>query len=242
MVSKVRGIVIKEMPAGETGKRIVVLTREHGKMLLSARGAKNAKSGILAATQLFSYCEFMLYEGKGFFSITQADVIESFFEIRNDIDRLAYGSYILELTDRVSFEELENNSAFELLFRALFVLAQGKQNPRLTAIIYIIRLLKECGLMGGAYCSECGRHLEDTAYYGPLADGLVCGKCSETASYRIGCGALRALGHMSESGMKELFGFRVSDEVLAQLWRFADVNRRKYFGEHFKSLEYLENA
>ena len=58
MVSKVNGIVIKETDAGETGKRIVVLTREHGKMLLSARGSKNAKSGIMAATQLFSYCEF----------------------------------------------------------------------------------------------------------------------------------------------------------------------------------------
>ena len=75
MVFNVNGIVIKEMMAGETGKRILVITREHGKMLLSARGSKNVKSGILAATQLFSYCEFTVFEGKGFYSVTQADVI-----------------------------------------------------------------------------------------------------------------------------------------------------------------------
>ena len=58
MVSKVNGIVIKETDAGETGKRIVVLTKEHGKMLLSARGAKNTKSGIMAAHSFFHTANF----------------------------------------------------------------------------------------------------------------------------------------------------------------------------------------
>ena len=123
MVFNVNGIVIKEMTAGETGKRILVITREHGKMLLSARGSKNAKSGIMAATQLFSYCEFTVFEGKGFYSVTQADVIESFYGIRNDFERLAYGAYILELTERTSFEEMEDNAAFDLLLKTLSVLS-----------------------------------------------------------------------------------------------------------------------
>ena len=86
MVFNVNGIVIKEMTAGETGKRILVITREHGKMLLSARGAKKITSKTMAGTQLFSYCEFTLFEGKGFYSVTQADVIESFYGISEDIE------------------------------------------------------------------------------------------------------------------------------------------------------------
>lgn len=43
MVFNVNGIVIKEMTAGETGKRILVITREHGKMLLSAPWVKKCK-------------------------------------------------------------------------------------------------------------------------------------------------------------------------------------------------------
>ena len=125
MVFNVNGIVIKEMTAGETGKRILVITREHGKMLLSARGSKNAKSGIMAATQLFSYCEFTVFEGKGFYSVTQADVIESFYGIRNDFERLAYGAYILELTERTSFEEMEDNAAFKNAVGIIF----GKAGP-----------------------------------------------------------------------------------------------------------------
>ena len=126
MVSNVNGIVIKETAAGETGKRILVITREHGKMLLSARGSRNAKSSIMAAAQLFSYCEFTIFEGRGFYSVTQADVKESFYGIRNDFERLAYGAYILELTEKATFEEMENNMAFELLLKTLSVLSAGK--------------------------------------------------------------------------------------------------------------------
>ena len=55
MVLKVKGIVIKESDTGEAGKRIVIITKEHGKMLLSARGAKKITSKTMAGTQLFSY-------------------------------------------------------------------------------------------------------------------------------------------------------------------------------------------
>lgn len=240
MVSKVNGIVIKETDAGETGKRIVVLTREHGKMLLSARGSKNAKSGIMAATQLFSYCEFSLYEGRGFYSVTQADVIESFYNIRNDMERLAYGAYILELTERAAFEELENNDAFSLLLRTLFVLSSGKQEPRLTAAVYIIRLLKECGFIS-VYCAECGKKPDINGYYSETADGIFCSEHAMGAEYKLGTGAMRAVSHISESALSGLFSFRVSDEVLEEIWQFADIGRRKYFGEKYKTLDYINN-
>lgn len=241
MVSKVNGIVIKETDAGETGKRIVVLTKEHGKMLLSARGSKKLKSGTMAATQLFSYCEFTLYEGRGFFSITQADVIESFYEIRNNFDRLSYGAYILELTERAAFEELENNSSFDLLLRTLFVLSKGRQNPRLITVIYIIRLLKECGFMSEAFCTECGEEIEDFAYYSEYNDGLFCPHCADGCRYKLGSGAVKSVKHILECDMPVLFSFKVDEDVLRQLWTFADISRRKYLGEYYKTLDYINN-
>ncbi len=241
MVSKVKGIVIKEADAGESGKRITVITEEHGKMLLSARGAKNAKSGIMAAAQLFSYGEFSLYEGRGFYSITQADVIESFYGIRNDIERLAYGAYILELTDRAAFAELENNNAFELLLRTLSVLSAGKRPARLTTVVYIIRLLKECGFMSDTYCAECGEPLEQSAYYGETGDGMYCHNHAQNAPFKLGSGSLMAVKHVTQSPLKSIFSFTVSDYVLDELWTFADINRRIYLGERYKTLDYINN-
>ena len=241
MVSKVSGIVIKETDAGESGKRIVVLTREHGKMLLSARGAKNAKSGIMAATQLFSYCEFTLFEGRGFYSITQADVIESFYGIRNNFDAIAYGAYILELTERTAFEELADDEAFDLLIRTLIVLSKRTEEARLIACIYIIRLIKECGFMSDVFCAECGEELEGKAYYSESTDGIFCVNCSEGAEYKLSAGALRAIKHISENPLNLIFSFRLDKDTLEEVWTFADVSRRKYFGERYKTLDYINN-
>lgn len=240
MVSKVNGIVIKESDMGESGKRIVVLTKEHGKMLLSVRGAKNTKKG-MQAVQLFSCCEFTLFEGNGFYSVTQADVIESFYDIRNDFERLAYGAYILEITERASFEELQNNKAFDLLLRTLFMLASGKRRPRLVAAVYVLRLLREYGFMGDcSVCYECGKELEE-AFYGFTADGLCCRECYKGGGRKLDKGALKALLHITESPVNTLFAFDVSDTVLEELWDFSSVYRREYLGENYKTLDYINN-
>ena len=241
MVSKVYGIVIKETDTGESGKRITVVTRERGRMVLSAKGSKSVKSSIMAAAQLFSYCEFTIFEGRGFYSVTQADVIESFYGIRNDFERLAYAAYILEITDRAAFEELENQNAFELLLRTLFVMSAGKHSPRLVTAVYIIRLLKEFGLMGdGEYCSECGVPLNGEGFY-TEGEGIYCANCTVGKYYRLNSGALKAISHITQSEMKNLFSFRLSDEVMDEIWNFADINRRLHLGEWYKTLDYINN-
>ena len=71
---KLRGIVIREQVKGERNKQIVLLAKGVGRVVLSARGARNVKSKLLAATQLFCYADFVVYEGNGFYSINQAEL------------------------------------------------------------------------------------------------------------------------------------------------------------------------
>lgn len=242
MVSKINGIVIKETDVGETGKRILIITKEHGKMLLFARGTKNAKGKTMAGTQLFSYSEFTLYEGKGFYSVTQADVIESFYGISSDINSLAYGAYILELTEWASFEELENKGLFELLIRTLFVLSKGTLSQRLITSVFIIRLIKESGFIGQLNnCPRCGNKFINEAYLCDYNSELICGECAEGAEMYISSGALKAVNYISECKMSALYKFNVSDEVLEHLWLFSDSLRREYLEERYKTLDYINN-
>ena len=64
---KLSGSVIREQVKGESNKQIVVLAKGLGRVILSARGARKANSRLLAATQLFCYADFVVYEGKGFY-------------------------------------------------------------------------------------------------------------------------------------------------------------------------------
>ena len=97
---KLRGIVLREQAKGESNKQIVLLAQGVGRVLLSARGARRAKSKLLAATQLFCYADFVVYEGKGFYSVTQAELKNSFYGLRLDMDKFSEGMYLAELTER----------------------------------------------------------------------------------------------------------------------------------------------
>ena len=100
-----------------------------------------------------------------FYSVTNVYVIESFYGIRNDFKCLTYASFILEVTERVSFEELDGDRIFELLFQDAFGSGRRKVKPRLVSAVFILRLLKEYGFMGGvSCCPSCGAEIEEGFY------------------------------------------------------------------------------
>ena len=107
---KLRGIVLREQAKGESNKQIVLLAQGVGRVLLSARGARRAKSKLLAATQLFCYADFVVYEGKGFYSVTQAELKNSFYGLRLDMDKFSEGMYLAELTERSCPAGLEQDA------------------------------------------------------------------------------------------------------------------------------------
>ena len=114
---KLRGIVLREQAKGESNKQIVLLAQGVGRVLLSARGARRAKSKLLAATQLFCYADFVVYEGKGFYSVTQAELKNSFYGLRLDMDKFSEGMYLAELTERSCFTVKSTAQRIAFLFR-----------------------------------------------------------------------------------------------------------------------------
>ncbi|MGL4790498.1 MAG: DNA repair protein RecO, partial [Anaerotignaceae bacterium] len=123
---KIRGIVLKEYPMGESSKRIVVLTKDRGKITLSVRGGKNALSKFLTSTQLFCYSDFVVCKSKGFLFVNQSEVIESFYALREDIERLACSAFILEVVEKTVFEQMESKDILRLLLRTMKAMAKEK--------------------------------------------------------------------------------------------------------------------
>ncbi|HHV45665.1 MAG TPA: DNA repair protein RecO [Tissierellia bacterium] len=177
------GIVLKEMRYKETSKILTILTKKHGKIHGMARGAYKPKSQLMVNTQPFSYNNYIFFKGRNFYYINQADTIDSFYSIRENINRIIYGSYLLELADISVLEEEDTEKLFLLLKKGLEVLSNLNENFLAFTIAYELKFISFLGYKPlFDRCAVCGtrdiRHFKFSIEYG----GIICDRCSITES------------------------------------------------------------
>ena len=213
---KLRGIVIREQVKGESNKQIVLLAKGVGRVVLSARGARNAKSRLLAATQLFCYADFVVFEGSGFYSITQAELLNSFYGLRMDIDKFSEAMYLTELVDRSCPAGMEQDEVLELLYYAFLVMDKGTLPPKLVSRIFELKLLQINGLFAPEECNICGKS-EGNLYFDGRTGAFYCAAHRTPNSILVYDAVRKAFAYVLEKEGKAVFGFNLSDEALEQM-------------------------
>ena len=235
---KLSGIVIREQVKGESNKQIVVLAKGLGRVILSARGARKANSRLLAATQLFCYADFVVYEGKGFYSVNQAELQKSFYDLRTDIDKFSEAMYLTELVDRSCPAGMEQDEVLELLYYAFSVMEKGTLPPKLISRIFELKLLQINGLFAPEECHICGKSEGDIYFDGRLG-AFFCEEHRTGNSIFVYDAVRKAFAHVLSKDGKAVFGFNLSDEVLEQL----SVIMKSYMDVHMdvrlKSRDFL---
>jgi DNA repair protein RecO (recombination protein O) len=140
------GIVLAENIYGEFDKMLTVLTAEHGKISVSAKGAKKTNGRFLAVAQQFCYSSMQLYEGKnGIYTLSDARLINSFYDLRKDLDTVFIAGEIVKLALKVSQPEYGDNDLMRLLLNTLYFLSKGEKNRELLSSIFKIRLVSDQG-------------------------------------------------------------------------------------------------
>ena len=234
------GMVLSAMPIGDYDKRLVVLTKERGKITVFARGARRPNSSLLASTNPFAFGEFELFEGKTAYNACKISVKNYFRELTEDIEMAYYGFYFLELADYYAVENVEAKDMCNLLYVSLRALTKPVFPNRLIRRIYELRML----VLAGEYphlfsCVSCGAK-EGLNTFHVKRGGVLCSACGALhGGIPVDASTLYTMQYIVSSPPERLYSFQVTEEVLTSLERVMNEYMDRYIDRDFHSLELL---
>ena len=227
---KVKGIVIKETTYKENDKIITLLTDKLGKISCIARGAKKTNSPILANSQYLVYSEFVLYKSKKFYYINTGEVINTFYNLRIDFDKLNLIFELTRIINSVTDENQDTEKILQLFLNTIYVME--KQNKDINVVIAIFKI-KLFVLLGFAprttVCSNCNNPLENNViYYDYVSNRFLCENCTGEDKRRyikISTATLVAIRYIIASDIKKIFSFELKNTADFKLFGqvFADA-------------------
>ncbi len=172
-------IVLRRINFGETDRIVTLLTRERGKISAIAKGSRKPISRLAGPTEMMTYSRMQLATGRNLDIITQVDGKESFPRIRSDLQRIAHGTYLMELVDRLTEEHERNIDLFDTLLSALYLM-ERPNDPAKIAHMFELHFMKLLGYEPVLdKCVRCEKPIEtDEPQFSPSLGGLACGECA----------------------------------------------------------------
>ena len=207
----VTGIVLKTSNLGEFDKRMVLLTKERGKITVFARGARRQNSRFMAVCNPFSFGEFKLFEGRSAYNLMEASISNYFENLRNDLEAACYGQYFLEVADYYGRENNDEVMLLKLLYQSLRALSNEKLDNCLIRYIFELKSLVVNGEFPGIPSEH--NYLEATVY---------------------------TIEFIEQVSIEKLYTFTVSSGVLSELSYIAKNYCSRFMNGNFKSLSVLE--
>lgn len=171
-------IVLRRIDLGEKDRILTLFSRGHGKLSAVAKGARRPGSKLAGASEPFTYGKMFLSTGRELDVLTQADIRESFPNVKQNIRSVAYGIYLLELVNSFTEDRQPNPDLFDTLLSAMYVLESGT-DPEITARYFELHLLDILGYEPRFdACLWCGKSAEkERIGFSPAMGGLVCEGC-----------------------------------------------------------------
>jgi DNA repair protein RecO (recombination protein O) len=225
------GVVLRTYRLGEADRIVVLMTSEHGKVRAVAKGVRRTKSRFGARLEPLSHVALLLYEGRELDIVSQAETIDHFRSVRENLDRLTQGVALLEAVDQMAQEREPNPRLYQMLVGALRSLA-ARPAPLLVPAFYWKALAADgvhpeldccvsCGAPGplvafdleegGLLCRTCRR---GTAVSAPavellrriLGGGLVAAldEPPSPVTHEVGVLATRAMEHHLERRLRAI--------------------------------------
>ena len=218
-IVKTKGIIIAEHNVGDFDKMLTILTPNLGKIECLAKGSRKPKSLLLAGSQLLCFGEYMLYKGSDNYSMNSCEIIELFYKIRIDLDKLKYAAYITKIINDVTTENQNNYKILQLYLNTLYVISNTDKDLEFVTSIFRLRLLSIIGYRPEIEeCKTC-KEKENLTKFSIRDNGFKCTACGKQDKGAIDMSETTkdAIRYIILSDAKKIYSFQVPKESIEEL-------------------------
>jgi len=215
---RVEAVILKRRDMGEADRLLTCFTRERGKLTLVGKGIRKTASRKAGHLELFAQARLLVARGRTWDIVTQAEAINVFLPLREDLERTSYAYYVAELLDRMTQEQDENGAMFDLLLATLARLAVAG-DLRLPARYFELQLLDLGGFRPELFhCLGCGEEIRpEVNYFQRASGGLYCPRCDSAGAHAVSLPALKVLRYMQTRDYALIDGLRLSEPVQREI-------------------------
>ncbi len=238
-MNEIEGIIVSETSYGETSKIINVLTRDHGIIGIMCKGAKTVKSKLRSVTLKLTYGVFYVTYKEGKLSIlTGVDVKDSFKNIKTDIEKISYVSYLLELASGV-IKHGENEEVYDLLISAIKKIDEGFDPLVITNIIEL-KYLEYLGVMPVLDCCAVCGSTKSIATLSSYRGGYVCNNCLKNEKI-VSEKTIKLIRMFYYVDIDKISKIEISKQSEMEINHFITDYYERYTGLYLKTKDFIKN-
>jgi len=244
MLLKVQGIILKSINFKDSDKILTIFTRERGKIQAIANGVRKPRSKNMASTQVFSLSDLVVYKGRNLYNLNQSEIINSYYPLRDDLNKLSYASYIIELTSAGLIEEEVNTKIFGLLLKTLDIILKEEKYELITRA-FELKFISYLGYRPHLIdCVNCHNELNSNFKFSISNSGVLCEKCKsiDRFSKPLNIETLNIMRFILFTSFDEILKVDIDENILKNIENIMVNFILKHLDKtSFKSLNFIDS-
>ena len=244
MYMTIQGIVLRVTDYNDRDALLTLLTRQHGKLTVKARGLRRKNSPLTAPCQLLAYGEFTLFEYRGQYTVNEAHSLELFTALRRDLTKLSLGTYFAQAAEVLSQEDFPSPELLSLLLNCLYALSNLDIPEIKVKAVFELRAACLSGYTPDLFgCHICGNQAPER--FDLSAGQLECRNCRSPESRGIrlpvNASVLKAMRYICLCDPRKLFSFQLGGDAMEKLSALTEAYLTTQLERGFSTLDFYKS-
>ena len=177
----------------------------------------------------------MLFKGSETYTMNSCETIEMFYNIRTDLDKLTYASYITKIINDVTTENQNSFNTLKLFLNTLYMISETDKDLDFITSVFKIRMLKILGFTPNVLECTCGTK-ENLRYFSIKDNGCKCLSCGkqDTSSLELSDATRNAIIYILKADPKKIFSFELSENCRKELELISNIYLNEKLEKEYK--------